>query len=191
MTQSDPQTISLYQSVIEDVVSSIEERWRRSGGNWNVLEEIKENWMHRALLQCGVSTPEPKQSNQMRQRLMQRERQREMDNMASVLGIAPAEASGSGSDYGSDDDMTSDSGSAEEESSDHLGSDDDDPEILNMVSLPQAKDHILCHFCQGDRKKSSRKGAMYKLGLKCIHMTLNGRPFVVKSGEVSVNKPNN
>lgn len=191
MTQSDPQTIRFYQSVIEDVVSSVEEQWRRSGGNWNVLEEIKENWMHRALLQCGVSTPEPKPSNQMRQRLMQRERQREMDNMASVLGITPAQASGSGSDYGSDDEMTSDSGSAEEESSDHLGSDDGDQEILNMVSLPQAKDHILCHFCRDTRKKSARKGDQYKLSLKCIHMTLNGRPFVVKTGEVAVNKPKN
>ena len=188
VSQADPQTVALYRSVIHDVIMSVEEKWRRNGGNPKTLEEIGAMWLHRALLKCGIQTPEPQRSNQMINRMQSKRVDPLTDELAVLLGQAPPPAQDESSSESSSD-MTSGSGEGSEEESSGLGSDSDDPEVAYMVESVPAKDHLFCHFRYPEDVKKEAKGKTYTLKVSCVHMTLNGVPHVVKGGKIVVTKP--
>ena len=187
VAQADPETVELYKSVINNVIMSVEEKWRRNGGNPKTLEEIRAMWLHRALLRCGIQTPEPQRSNQMINRMQTKRIDPLSDELALLMGQAPAKPQESSSESNSD--MTSGSDGDSEEESSGLGSDPDDPEVDYMVEMVPAKDHMFCHFRFPEDVKNEQRGKTYSFKVSCVHLTIDGVPHVVKGGEIVVTKP--
>ena len=183
-------TVQLYRDVVDDVIKSVESRWLREGGDYKVLEQLKDLWLHRALKSCGVETEAPAMSFQMRQAKLRQQGQKDLDELFSLVGLSTGnDKSKSGSDENdeSDEYMTSGSGYSEEED-DGLGSDLDDPELLSMVEKPVAKDHLLCLWGSRESKNSKKRGKMTFLDVFCGHFVLDSIPRVVKRGVLTLKR---
>lgn len=179
------QTAQFYNTVIDDVINSVEAKWRRANGSQVTLEQIRELWRHHALKACNIETPEPELSLQVRTMRNRKKAESEELNVRAILGIE-SEGSDSGSDMESaDDNMGSGTDTDENEESDFFGSDLDTPDVMNLVNIPQAKDILTCHYEKAERK-TGKNVTMEKLELCRCHFELNGVPRVIKSGSVSL-----
>ena len=179
-------TVRVYTTIVDDVINSLEMKWKKSGGHQSTLEEIRKLWMHYALKTCNIETPEPQLSLQYRTRRNRKQAEETAPDLRAFLGSLlgqEKEDYDSDMEYGSE--LDSESDGKESEESDFFGSDLDTPDITNMVNVAPAKDILTCHYETAERKKS-KKCVMEKLQLCRCHFEINGVPRVIKGGSVAM-----
>ena len=195
-------TLDLYNEVIENVIRSVGDKWEKNGGDFNILNNIADEWRYRTMKKCNIDIPEPqsqclKRAKQKQEAnsselsklfsAYQQSNENDSDSSESSESSSPHQkpASDSGSDLGdsdSDSEKSSDYDS-EKESSDHLGEDTDD-EVDKMVSEITAKDRLICQYTfESKKKKKGSRG--FTLNVTNCHFTIDGIPRVVKNGTIS------
>lgn len=192
-----PYNAQFYLSVIDDVINSVKNKWKTTGGDPRLLAQIESIWKHKALLKLGIQTPEP-QYAQIKNAKM-RVDPNDINNLFAAFIPNPEpekDDSDSGSDSGSK--SSSDASDISSSSSDGSGSSyssseselniDDDPELLAMVTPTVASDHLLCHYVSKSEKKSKKKGKSYNFDISHCHLEFEGDVRVFNNGEISINQ---
>ena len=176
-------TIELYNKVIDDVINSVEAKWRKTGGNNSTLEQIRDLWRYRALKTCGLNLPEPELSTQVRIRKDKKQGEADFSNFMAMLNLQPDGAKEeSESSMESADDMSSESVSSEE--TDDFGSDLDD-DVMHMVCHERPVDLLTCNY-EKWKKTNGKAGVTQSFNFSGCHFEIGGVPRVIKNGNFSV-----
>lgn len=194
-------TLDIYNEVLENVIRSVGDQWEKSGGDFNILNNISELWRYQTMKRCNIDSPEPQ--CQHLKRAKQKQQAANNDEFFKLLSggfqepinddknessesssSSQKSESDSGSELGdSDTDSNKSSGqSSSEESSDGLGDETDD-EVNNMVTQIKARDTLFCEYTfESKKRKKGSKG--FTLNVVNGHFTIDGIPRVVKNGTI-------
>ncbi|KAH0789399.1 hypothetical protein GPJ56_006676 [Histomonas meleagridis] len=176
--KSNAQTIKVYNDVIDDVMQSVAQQWKKNGGNLQTLQKIEEIWRYRSLLACGEVTPEPK--------YIVRKAGQKANNENFDIDIF-AEFSNTKQETEeeeSNSDLTS--GSELSESSEYSEEEDDDPEIDNLFKPIIPTDTLLCSYVNYPKDKKTKNSRITTLEVQNAHITTNGVPRVIKEGVLRI-----
>ena len=178
--KSNPQTIKLYNDVIDDVIQSIAQQWKKNGGDLQTLQRIEEIWRYRALLACGEVTPEPKS--------IVRKSSQKTNNADFNIDIF-ADFSNTKQETEEEEtnsDLTSGSVSDLSESSEYSEEEDSDSEIENLFKPIIPTDTLLCSYVNYPKDKKTKNSKVIRLEIQNAHITVNGVPRVVKEGTLRI-----
>ena len=174
--KSNPQTIKVYKDVIDDVMQSVAQQWKKNGGDLQTLQKIEEIWRYRSLLSCGEVTPEPKS---IIRKSTQKSNNPEFDiDIFAEFSNTKQETE----EEESNSDLTSGSGSDLSGSSEYSEEEEDDPEIDNLFKPIIPTDTLLCSYVNYPKDKKTKNSKVIQLDVQNAHITVNGVPRVVKEG---------
>ena len=202
---SDEITQQFYKNVIESTIENSMGDWIQSGGNINTLNQLKEEWLYRAMTACGLTLEKPDTSIRDTKQKQVKEQQESQDLLSKIFGNLQLneeteeeeeEEDSDDSDdaidiSSSDEKENSDSPPPPEESdSDPYGLNDipaDDPSIKDITEQVVVVDNLVCQYVKKNEKKAKKN---LNLDLSCLHFTINGRPRVASSGKLALTSKN-
>ena len=170
MELSRQNCIDLYTNVIDDTIKSVRSKWTQNGGDPRVLNQLEELWKAKSLNFCGLNLQEPLGFSQ-RKKKAESEKQITLEE---ILGTSinqesvekeeeeefKSETISDVDTISSDDDINEvvnkENIEIEEkvESGESISDDSDDPEINNLVKLPESSHLLTCHCINSKYLKS-------------------------------------
>ncbi|KAK8884884.1 hypothetical protein M9Y10_044005 [Tritrichomonas musculus] len=190
-------TLDLYNEVLENVIRNVGDEWRESGGDFNVLQSISEQWAYQTKKRCNIECVEPqsqplKRAKQKQEaknddlfKLFQPPKEETSSDSSDSSSSPESPKSESSSDLGDSDSNSSKSSSSnsDNKSDDGLG-EDSDGEASSMVAPIKARDILFCQYTYESKKR--KKGARgFLLNVVNCHFTIDGIPRVVKNGTIN------
>ena len=85
--QLNQQTYELNNNVIESVCSIVSEQWRQLGGDFKVLDNIKNEWTSRTMQKLNLQVPQNQQTSAVRVAREKKEAQNSLDETLRMFGI--------------------------------------------------------------------------------------------------------
>jgi hypothetical protein len=185
LPRADDATVAMYEAVINDVLNSLETKWRREGGSPATLQQLVQVWRARALKKCGVACEEPQVTRLKHAQMIKA--QGDLLPFPPMFGRPPQPPAEEEDSMESADESSESSSEGSSGDSGSLGSDLDDPEIAAMLTRLPPEDTLVCHYVDKGTKGSG-KGKLTHLEFTCAAFNLGGMPRVVKSGTADVLK---